>query len=79
VHEALWFGSKLQKSFLNPNQVRSHGLQVSDDPFDTNRPMGITDPATDEFIPAAIHGPNIAFETRVPRQDELATCDYIEH
>ena len=32
VHHALWMGSKLKRSLLNPNQIRFNGVRVMDDP-----------------------------------------------
>ena len=32
VHEALYFGDKLEHSLLNPNQIRDNGITVKDVP-----------------------------------------------
>ena len=33
-HQALWFGTSMEGSLIAPNQVRSHGLELCDDPYD---------------------------------------------
>ena len=33
-HQGLWFGPKLNHSLINPNQCRSFGVSLCDDPFD---------------------------------------------
>ena len=35
VNQALYFGQQLSNSLLNPNQIKSHGLIVNDNPFET--------------------------------------------
>ena len=32
IHHALWMGSKLQHSLINPNQLRLNGVRVMDNP-----------------------------------------------
>jgi hypothetical protein len=49
VNQALWFGDKLDSSLINPNQIRSYGLSLCDDPFDMHRDLGIDDPSTECF------------------------------
>ena len=39
VHHALWMGSKLEHSLINPNQVRFNGIRLIDDP--TQEGLGI--------------------------------------
>jgi hypothetical protein len=34
--QMLWFGTLLLNSLINPNQIRSYGILVNDDPFDTS-------------------------------------------
>ena len=38
VHEALYYGTKLNHSLLNPNQIRMHGIPLWDNAFDPNHP-----------------------------------------
>jgi hypothetical protein len=50
-HQGLWFGDSLTNSLINPNPCRMNGIELCDDPFDPNRPLGIWDPVTDIHIP----------------------------
>jgi hypothetical protein len=34
--QMLWFGSQMDHSLINPNQIREYGLPVYDDPFQSN-------------------------------------------
>jgi len=38
--QGLWFGDRLNHSLINPNQCRSYGISVCDDPTDQNRDIG---------------------------------------
>ena len=39
----LWFGSQMEHSLINPNQIHEYGLPVFDNPFDTDSyaPLGM--------------------------------------
>jgi len=43
INEALYFGDGMDHSLVNPNQIRAFGLEVYDNPYesDPNRSMGI--------------------------------------
>ena len=41
IHEALYFGERLDHSLINPNQIRMNGIPVCDDPCDPYRELGI--------------------------------------
>ena len=58
--QMLNFNETMENSLINPNQMRVTGLQVSDDPFDTNRPFGIV--GDDFYIPFKTKGTAIYFE-----------------
>jgi len=49
--QGLWFGSRMNKSLINPNQCRAHGVSLCDDPTDRNRDLGMYDSASDTFVP----------------------------
>jgi hypothetical protein len=57
VHQGLWFGEEMENSLINPNQLRSYGLDVCDNPFDKRNAFGIDIPVdnlseeTEQFIP----------------------------
>ena len=74
-NEVLWFGTTMDHSLINPNQIRMTGIPVSDDPFDTTRKLGI---AHDKlFIPFSTDGTAVYFDTRVPTHQEMAECTRI--
>ena len=69
VNEGLYYGKKLDHSLFNPNQLRSFGNPVWDNPFDKDRPLGIE--LSDVFIPFDTQGTKIQFKTRAPTKQEL--------
>ena len=34
INKVLWFGKTMNRSLINPNQIRAFGIDVSDNPFD---------------------------------------------
>lgn len=76
IHEALFFGSKLDHSLINPNQIRSYlGTPVCDDPFDPHRPLGIDHP--EAFIPFETEGSCVYFDSWVPSDEDLDKYPHI--
>ena len=76
IHEALYFGTKLNHSLLNPNQIRMHGIPLWDNAFDPNHPeLGIN--LGDLFIPFKAKGTKLLFSTRAPTEKELQECPHI--
>ena len=41
INEALYYGTKPDHSFINPNQVRSYGLNFWNNPFDKEKGLSI--------------------------------------
>ena len=37
----LWFGNRMGKTLINPNQCQAFGIPIYDDPTDQHRPLGI--------------------------------------
>jgi hypothetical protein len=70
VHQALWFGSKMPISLLQPNQCCAYGIEINDDPMDSSQGLGMH-VSDDFFLPFMARGPTILFESRCPSQDEL--------
>jgi hypothetical protein len=64
----LWFGTLLPNSLINPNQTRSYGHEVNDDPFDLSCTFGINSKNT--FISFNTTGPVIHFESQIPTEWE---------
>jgi hypothetical protein len=60
-NQILWYGTKLNMSLINPNQIQHYGLAVSDDPTDKDRFFGIT---TEDFeIPFEMKGTTLYFQS----------------
>ena len=75
-HESLYYGSKLDHSLINPNQIRSYGIDVWDNPFDKDRDLCID--YDDALINLTSTGTKIFFESRAPTEEELTSCTRIE-
>jgi hypothetical protein len=75
-NEALYYGTKLDHSLINPNQVRSYGIGFWDNPFDRTRKLCID--VNDELqIPMIAKGTKIQFASRTPTTQELDECPHI--
>ena len=70
-HQGLWFGPKLKHSLINPNQCRSFGISLCDDPFDPHRPLSIYDPISEFTIPLTMNGTICFYKSRTPRPNEI--------
>ena len=77
INEGLYYGTKLDHSLFNPNQLRSYGIPVWDNPFDHERGLSIGPLEYDVVIPLQTQGTKIFFNTRAPTPDELQTCIHI--
>ena len=75
VHEALWFGTALPNSLLNPNQCRAFGISLCDDPTDPFRSLGMR--LDNLFIPFTMSGSTASFTTRAPTKHEIDLCNHI--
>jgi hypothetical protein len=76
-NEALYFGAGMEDSLISPNQLRANGLIVDTCPkqFSGGKSMhGIYVPDEDIFIPFRMHGCISYFASRLPTDEELATC-----
>ena len=71
--QGLWFGDRMDKSLINPNQCRAHNVPVCDDPTDPFRPLGITI-NNDELIPLVMEGSTALLYSRCPTREELDVC-----
>jgi len=76
VHQALYFGSWMKHSLLNPNQLRDFGLEVDEVPrqFDTNSTHSIYHPQGKLRIPLKLNGIISYFNARMPTETELNEC-----
>ena len=76
-HESLFYGKKLRHSLINPNQVRHHGLDFWDNPFDHRQELSIV-LQDGIYIPLKYEGTRLFFKSRVPTREELSSCQHIE-
>jgi hypothetical protein len=71
--QCLDFHDKMNKTLLNPNQLRAFGISVCDDPTDEYRPLGIQlDPNT--HLPLYMNGSICGLMTWPPTNEELESC-----
>jgi hypothetical protein len=75
IHQALFFGTQLDHSLINPNQIRVTGIPVFDNPYDQHQHLGID--LGNVHIPFQTEGSMIYFSSRVPTKEELDNCQYL--
>ena len=75
VNEALYFGSEMDHSLINPNQIRHFGVVVNDNPYDPASELGIDHDAC--FVSFETKGSTVFFESYVPSDKELETCPHV--
>ena len=69
----MWFGDRLIHSLINPNQCRSYGISLCDDPTDPNRDIGMELP-DNLFLPFKMRGTTSYFKSRSLDVEELESC-----
>ena len=75
-NESLFYGPKLDHTLINPNQLRSYGIDW-DNPYEKYHQLGIELEGSLR-IPMMFSGTKLRFESRVPTRLELETCEHIE-
>ena len=75
MHEVLYFGESMDHSLINPNQIRHYGINVSDNPYDSDKPFGIDHETA--FIPFSTAGTTIYFDSFYPTNEQLETELYV--
>jgi hypothetical protein len=60
--QMLWFGSQMDHSLINPNQIHEYGIPMSDNPF--SQSQFVID-CNDDFIPFNTTGTIVYFESHV--------------
>jgi len=65
----------LATRLITLNQIRRHGILVSDNPYDADKELGIDHP--DLFIPFLTEGSAIHFASWVPSDIEFEQCPHI--
>ena len=78
-HETLYFGSAMEHSLLNPNQIRANGLVVDTCPrqYDKSSLHAIVPTQEDITLPFQMFGCISYIPTRLPTNKELESCRYI--
>ena len=74
--KGLWFGNRMDKSLINPNQFRRFGIQICDDPNGPHRKLEIEVPE-DLFVPMEMKESTCGLITHPPNEDELRECQHI--
>ena len=69
INEALYFGPSMDHSLIIPNQIRHHGIPISDNNYYSNRDLRIDH--SDVFIPFLTQGSTVFFNTHVLSDNEL--------
>ena len=67
--QGLYFGDEMDRSLLNPNQLRAFGVPVCDDPTDKHRRLGID--LGEKQVPMTMKGSICGFVSRCPTDQEL--------
>ena len=77
IHQALYMGDRgMDHSLLNPNQLRAHGVEVQDNPFDPVQ-CHIDTGFGGIIIPLFTEGTVVFANTRTPTEEELQCCPKI--
>ncbi len=77
-NRTLYYGTKLDHSLINPNQVHAYGIPFWDnDPHDLDQRLSI-DINDSLHIPLQSMGTKLNFRTRVPTALELNDCEHIQ-
>ena len=74
--QGLWFGNRMEKSLINPNQCRKFGIQICNDPTHPHRNMGI-EASEDLFLPITIEGSTCGLVTHPHTDNKLCECQKI--
>ena len=73
--QVLWFGNRMYRSLINPNQCRYYGILLCDNPTDPHRTLGFH---TNKLnIPLFMEGTIATISTRCPFLEELESYQYI--
>ena len=75
-NEGLWMPKSMENSLINPNQLRSFGCVVQDNPWGGS-PTYIEDPSGEILVPLISEGVILSSYTRTPLENELLECPKI--
>ena len=71
-----YYGTKLDHYLINPNQVRSYGLNFRDNPFDKEKGLRIELDDSVDITMQKIET-EVYFRTRSPTEEEMRDCSKI--
>jgi hypothetical protein len=75
-NEAIWMGDKMDHTLVNPNQLRSYGITVQDNPFSA-APTYVSTEGHEFTFPLTCHGTILSTPTRTPTSHELQNCAHV--
>ena len=75
-NESLYYGTQLDHSLWNPNQLRENGFPCWDNPYDATRELEV-DLGDGIKLPLTSRGTKIMCTTRTPTDSELRTCLHV--
>ena len=74
--QGLWFGNRMEKTSIKPNQCQYFGIPIRDDTTNQNRPLGI-EIDYNTHIPTSMVGSTCGFITQYTTYDEIETRQHI--
>ena len=74
-NEFFWFGTIMEHSLINPNQIQMTVMPVSDYPFDDNQKLGISHRKV--FVPFNTDGTAVYFGLIFLTQRDITECYHI--
>ena len=74
--KGLWFGNRMEKSLIKPNQCRKFVIQICYDPTDPHRKLGI-EASEDLFIPMTMEGSTFGIVNHPTTDDDNHECQNI--
>ena len=68
--QGFWFGNRMEKTLINPNQCRYFGITICNDPTDQHKPLGI-EAYSNTHISMLTVGCSCVFITRYLTYDKI--------
>ena len=73
--QGLWFGDRMKRCLIKPNQCRAFGMKICDDTTNPNREMGFY--TKDVCTQLGKYGSVATLTTRTQILEDLDTCTYV--
>ena len=74
--QGLWFGNRMDKTLINPNQYQHFGIPICDNHTDQHKPLGI-EADFNTHISMPMVRSTCGFINRYPTNDEIEICQHI--